>query len=326
MTERKKLDTSSFEHITMQLTVEEEGYSMTSISTDNDLPFIIQDIDLDLNLEIIAVLNKPDSSWMAGRHKYHPEVFVGTLSELKDNQPIPQSETNKKVQGALRSLGGIAGQHPGTSTIEDLAFFHSGEFPFGLHLMLKTATEWKWLDMEQFLSNTNHGFLSICPLNDASTSQKRYGGAMPGAMIKAFFRSRNGDHIFLTAGTFYQTNSRNHLLPFTVFGLGNPDSYIEKLVIAYSFYDQGDGYVLSQPGVPPNSQLVLFAHPRDQNGRWRLETFLAPYIKPLTLALIITAVLLLLGGFWLYLEIKQRKAGTKDELKAGATTTNNFFF
>ena len=176
------------------------------------------------------------------------------------------------------------------------------------------------------MKNKNYGFLSVLPLNDAPTnSVKRYGGTMSGAMIKAFYRARDGKSIFLTSPTLYQSNKVNHLLPFVFLGLGEPESYIEKLVISYSMYDVEE-YTLSQPGVPPNSELVLYAHPRDNRPSWRLETFLAPYLTPQTLAIIITITMSILGGFWLYLEIKEKKEITDEKLKAGSATTNNFFF
>jgi len=302
----------SFERITMRLT----GEDIANYKLSENLPFIVQDVDLDLNIDIVAVL-KQDGSNEDGKR-----VFVGTLSVVEQNHAVKQNSMTTDIADRISGAGGVETG----GAINDLALFHSGEFPFGLHFMIKTQSEWKWVDLEPLLEATNHGFLSVCPLNDVDPAEKRYGGAMPGATIKAFFRSRSGAEIFLTAGTFYQSNSGNHLLPFTVFGLGNPDSYIEKLVIAYSFYDHGDDFVLRQPGVPPNSQLVLFAYPRGNSARWRLETFLAPYIDAVTLALIITVAMIVLGSFWVYLEIKGRRAESSDKLKAGANTTNNFFF
>lgn len=183
----------------------------------------------------------------------------------------------------------------------------------------------EWINLKESLKNKNYGFLSVLPLNDAPTdSVKRYGGTMRGAMVKAFYRARNGQSIFLTQSTLYQSNSMNHVLPFVFLGLGEPESYIEKLVISYSMYDAE--YTFAQPGVPPNSELVLYAHPRNKRASWRLETFLAPYLTPQTLAIIITVTMSILGGIWLYLEIKEKKDITDEKLKAGSATTNNFFF
>eukprot|EP01084_Bolivina_argentea_P204417 349093_1 len=269
------------------------------------LPIIIQDINMDSEINIVAVLQDD-----IGKQK----VFVSTIPQDAVGLQAPKMDRNSDIEE-------IFPIYSNENIIKDVAFFHSGEFPLGLHFLIqKIDDSLIWIHLESLLNDKGHGFLSICPLNNEPPIEKRYGGTMPGVTVKAFFRSRGGNKIFLSSGSLYQTNTKNHLLPFIVFGLGDPDSYIEKLVIGYSLYDKE--YVYSQPGVPPNSQLVLFAY----GDPWRLETFLAPYITPQVLAIIITVVMIFLGAIWLYLEIQERKSANSDQLKSGSTTANNFFF
>lgn len=300
-TSKKTLSESSFKRIT--LTIDYGEYEFTA----DDLPIIVQDIDMSSELNFVAVLQKPAPS-------NQRTIAVFTISGKKDD------DTVSNMRWIASKLDQFA------ENVEDIAFFHSGSFPLGLHLMVQgTDGVIRWHDLGPALVAQNNGFLSVRTLNDKEIKFNRYGGTMPGAHIVAFFRARSGREVFLTSGTLFQSHSGLHLLPFVVLGLGPPDSYIEKLVIAYSLH-HGKSYALRQPGVPPNSQLVLFASPRDDTSKWRLETFLAPYITAGTLAIIITVVLGLLSMVWVYLEVKERKSEKHEKAKAGSTTNNNFFF
>ena len=302
-TKRKQLSTSSFKRI--ELTLDSGEYEFST----EQLPIIVQDINMDSELNLVAVLKKPGND-------NQRTIAVFTISGKNDQDQVSN----------MRSISSKLDDFVADHGVEDIAFFHSGSFPLGLHLMMQGSDKAiGWHDLGPALSVENYGFLSVRALNDKESKHGRYGGTMPGAQIVAFFRSRSGKEVFLSSGTLFQSHSGQHLLPFVVLGLGHPDSYIEKLVIVYSLY-LGKSAALRQPGVPPNSQLVLFAHPMDDSSQWRLETFLAPYITAGMLAIIITVVLGLLGAVWLYLELKERKAERHEKAKAGSTTNNNFFF
>eukprot|EP01083_Nonionella_stella_P299348 1016328_1 len=272
----------------------------------DNLPFIVADINMDRQTNLVALLD----------NDVHQKVFVTTLSQKNIN------DFDGKTLEHDTTIGNLFNQYTADgNSIADMAFFHSGEFPLGLHFLIEGKDHsFDFIDLEPILNDKNYGFLSVCPLNGVDPTEKKYGGAMPGVMVKAFFRSSNGHSIFLSAGTLYQSNSGNHLLPFIVFGLAEPESYIEKLVIGYGLHGEHRIHYFQQPGVPPNSQLVLFA-----SNSWRLETFLAPYMTAPMLAVIITLVMSILGGMWVYLEIQEKKSMTDDKLK-GASTTHNFFF
>ena len=281
-----------------------EGYKFTA-----DSSIIIQDINMDSHVEIVAVLNSESGD---------QKVFIASLvSPIQDGGILENyPDISEKFDTLISTKS--------DSKISKIAFFHSGVFPLGLHFLIEfDNNDIEWINLKDYLKTKNYGFLSVLPLNDASINDfKRYGGTMSGAMIKAFFRARNGKSVFLISSTGYQSNNNiNYLLPFCFIGLQEPESYIEKLVISYSMYDTDN--VFSQPGVPPNSELVLYAHPRKKKQEWRLETFLAPYLTPQALAIIIAVVMSILGSIWLYLEIQEKKAVT--DVNA-ASATNNFFF
>ena len=305
----REMGINSFDQLQLTLIANHAG---KEYELKEGLPIIIQDVTGDSSINAVVVMEDTNG---AGLQK----VFVYTIpANCIDGAEL---HADKELTALFDAYGGSDNQR-----IKDLTFFHSGQFPLGLHFLIQKQRDnaFEWIHLEPTLVNNNYGFLSISPLNDVSPNDKKYGGLMPGVTIKAFFHDRNGKAIFLNAGNLYQSNSKNHLLPFVVFGLGVPESYIEKLVIAYSFKDHEN--VFTQPGVPPNAQLVLFASPRKKMSAWRLETFLAPYITPPILAIIIAVVMGILGGLWAYLEIKEKKLMKDDKLKAGSTTTNNFFF
>ena len=171
---------------------------------------------------------------------------------------------------------------------------------------------------------SNYGFLSISPLvalgDTNKLEDKRKGGVMPGASIKAFYRGKAGKPIYLAASISYATNSEHHhLLPFIPFGLGRPESYIEKLVVRYPGIRSSN--IFNQPGVPPNSECVIRYDAK--NEVWRLQTFLSPYLTVGRLAVIITVILVILGTMWLYLDYQERKSM---DAKNKTGTASQFFF
>eukprot|EP00484_Ammonia_sp_Unknown_P030430 CAMPEP_0197038024 /NCGR_PEP_ID=MMETSP1384-20130603/15079_1 /TAXON_ID=29189 /ORGANISM="Ammonia sp." /LENGTH=540 /DNA_ID=CAMNT_0042468415 /DNA_START=202 /DNA_END=1824 /DNA_ORIENTATION=+ len=286
----------------IEVTLDSQGYTFKE-----HLPIIIQDINMDSKVNLVAVLENS-----AG----HQKVFVTSLSDVTHSADAENMDS-------ISSKFNVGGKK-----IKDLAFFHSGQFPLGLHFVVQFEdNSFEWVNLQTQLESENYGFLSVLPLNNAKKSMKRYGGAMPGVTVKAYFRSRKGDPIYLTAGNLYQSNGRHYLLPFVPFGLGEPESYVEKCYIAYSIpLSVQEKHVFAQPGVPPNSELVLYADPRDKPSEWRLETFLAPYLSKVTLTIIIAVIMCVLGGMWIYLEIQEKKSQTDEKLSAGPATTNNFFF
>lgn len=255
-------------------------------SFDEDVPnnILIGDFDLDASMDIVAVMKCVNSA---------QKIICATFD--KSNNLVRNNGLSDKLSSK--------------APIRNIAHFHSGHFPNGMYFALESSSSINFLKYYDLLREKY--FLSVCANNGILDS---YGTTLPGVTIKAFFHRRDGHSVYLSSGAQY--NSKSLQLYFTVFGLGNIDSYIEKLAIGYPMHSN---HYITQPGVPPNSQLYLFP---DGNS-WKIETFLSPYLSPTILGIVIAVVMLLLGGIWLYLEMKEKKSANEE---ARNLTTNKFFF
>jgi len=241
--------------------------------------------------------------------------FVGYTIKNADNSKAIISNSNE-LNNIFKDIN--------TAGLTNIAFYHSGNFPFGMYFILeyKDAGIIKFKDYKGILDEKY--FLSISqvvPPKDAKT--KRYGAIIPGATSKVFFHDPKGRPVFLNQGLMYQTNRYTLLTPFNIFGLGKVDSYIEKIAVSYNHRIGNKKHYFIQNGVPPNSQLYVFPYPLDNPEKWILQTFLNPLLDAKALAIIITVVMIVLGGIWVYLEYKDKKFG-KEKVKSN--TNGKFFF
>jgi integrin alpha FG-GAP repeat containing protein 1 len=89
--------------------------------------------------------------------------------------------------------------------------------------------------------------------------------------------------------------------PFVLVGLGLTNDYVERLMVGMPSgrvrrFDQA---------VLPNSRLTVTPTPLDAPAAWEMELYLAP-MQQLAVALVCTALLLLLGTIIAVLEVVER--------------------
>lgn len=231
---------------------------------------LINDFTMDTNIDIIAVMTNSDHD---RQMIYSDSEQLRTKLEIKDNLHV-----NK------------------------IAFFHSGNFPLGMYFLIETDYKIEFIDYPQILNDKY--FISVTPLTSRDNiNDRRHGVIIPGVTTKIYYHNRRGENILLVRTSSYQSNGNLILMPFNLFGLGNVDTYIEKIIIKYKIENNniGRGYFM-QAGVPPNSQLYIFPFPKNRPESWILETFLSPFITVPVLAIVVTIVMVILGGIWIYLE------------------------
>ncbi|KAJ1658607.1 hypothetical protein IWQ61_002183 [Dispira simplex] len=102
-----------------------------------------------------------------------------------------------------------------------------------------------------------------------------YGVNYPGASIKFTIIDTSGNKRLTQVSQLPQSNYMARLTPYSLFGLGRTNNYIEDL-FAGTTYNQSQWY-RSWSGVIPNSQLVISPYqvnPGDQVDNWRIELYI----------------------------------------------------
>jgi integrin alpha FG-GAP repeat containing protein 1 len=92
--------------------------------------------------------------------------------------------------------------------------------------------------------------------------------------------------------------------PYTFFGLGRTNNYIENLFVGSTKHEFE--HFINIEGVIPNSKLVIIP-PKGESGSWRRELYLRPgeWIPWVTLTVVITTTLLAIVVFMLHLNEKR---------------------
>lgn len=93
--------------------------------------------------------------------------------------------------------------------------------------------------------------------------------------------------------------------PYSFFGLGRTNNYIENLFVGSTKHS--DEHFINMEGVVPNSKVVIIPPP-DDSGLWKKELYLRPgeWIPLVTLTVVIATVLLAIIVFVLHLNEKVR--------------------
>ena len=104
-------------------------------------------------------------------------------------------------------------------------------------------------------------------------------------------------------GQLPQTSYQSLLTPYSYFGLGRTNNYIENLFVG-STKQSGDR-LINMEGVIPNSKVVIYP-PASDGGSWRRELYLRPgaWIPWVTLTVVVTTVVLAIIVFVLHLNEK----------------------
>lgn len=104
-------------------------------------------------------------------------------------------------------------------------------------------------------------------------------------------------------GQLPQTSYHSLLTPYSYFGLGRTNNYIENLFVGSTKHTPE--HFIDMEGVIPNSKVVIIP-PLDGDGVWRKELYLRPgdWIPWVTLTVVIATAVLAVIVFVLHLSEK----------------------
>ena len=135
-----------------------------------------------------------------------------------------------------------------------------------------------------------------------------FGVSYSGASYKYTVLDTSGRRSAAQVGQLPQTSYHALLTPYSFFGLGRTNNYIENLFIGSTKHTQE--HSINMEGVIPNSRVVI--HPALDDGAWRRELFLRPgaWVPWVMFTVVVTTVILAVIVFVLHLNEKR-----KDELE-----------
>ncbi|CAO1616755.1 unnamed protein product [Sympodiomycopsis kandeliae] len=136
---------------------------------------------------------------------------------------------------------------------------------------------------------------------------KPWGAALPGASYKFTVLDPNGNRRAQQVGQQYQSTYRSLLTPYSYFGLGRTNNYVETLFVGSTLHpsiSDEETYYISMEGVIPNSQVVI--SPTNQYT-WHKELYLQPgdWIPWVTVVLLTLIIALCGVVFVLHLNEKR---------------------
>ncbi|KAJ8581014.1 hypothetical protein M405DRAFT_869047 [Rhizopogon salebrosus TDB-379] len=135
-----------------------------------------------------------------------------------------------------------------------------------------------------------------------------FGVSYSGASYKYTVLDTSGRRSAAQVGQLPQTSYHALMTPYSFFGLGRTNNYIENLFVGSTKHTQE--HFINMEGVIPNSRVVI--HPALDDGTWRRELFLRPgaWVPWVTLTVVVTTVILAAIVFVLHLNEKR-----EDELE-----------
>ncbi|KAF7294648.1 hypothetical protein MIND_01001600 [Mycena indigotica] len=149
-----------------------------------------------------------------------------------------------------------------------------------------------------------------CYGHNASDKYHPYGVSYSGASYKYTVLDTKGGRHAAQVAQLPQTSYQSLQTPYSFFGLGRTNNYIENLFVGSTIHTQQ--HFINIEGVIPNSKLVILP-PSKTGDAWKRELFLRPgeWTPYVTLT---TAVgtLLLLSIIWLVLHLNEKR---EDELE-----------
>ncbi|THG98045.1 hypothetical protein EW026_g4082 [Hermanssonia centrifuga] len=136
------------------------------------------------------------------------------------------------------------------------------------------------------------------------TKYHPFGVSYSGATYKYTVLDTSGRRSAAAVGQLPQTSYQSLLTPYSYFGLGRTNNYIENLFVGSTKHT--DEHYIDMEGVIPNSKVVIIP-PIDGDGPWKKELFLRPgeWIPWVTLTVVIATVILAIIVFVLHLNEKR---------------------
>jgi integrin alpha FG-GAP repeat containing protein 1 len=104
-------------------------------------------------------------------------------------------------------------------------------------------------------------------------------------------------------GQLPQVGYQALLTPYSYFGLGRTNNYIENLFVGSTKHTEE--HYINMEGVIPNSKVVIIP-PIEAGGSWRKELYLRPgeWIPWVTLTMVVTTIILAITVFVLHMNEK----------------------
>lgn len=111
----------------------------------------------------------------------------------------------------------------------------------------------------------------------------------------------------LAVGQLPQTSYHSLQTPYSFFGLGRTNNYIENLFVGSTMHTRQ--HFISMEGVIPNSKVVILPSAKEGEA-WKRELFLRPgeWIPWVTLTVVVGTILLAVIVFVLHLNEKVRSS------------------
>lgn len=150
-----------------------------------------------------------------------------------------------------------------------------------------------------------------CFSPNGSTGYHPFGVSYSGATYKYTVLDTSGQRSAAQVGQLPQTAYHSLLTPYSFFGLGRTNNYIENLFVGSTKHTQD--HFINMEGVIPNSKVVILPPDSKVDGvAWKRELFLRPgdWIPWVTLTVLVTTVLLAIIVLVLHLNEKR-----EDELE-----------
>ncbi|EKM56033.1 uncharacterized protein PHACADRAFT_257056 [Phanerochaete carnosa HHB-10118-sp] len=150
---------------------------------------------------------------------------------------------------------------------------------------------------------------TLCTAPNSSLKYHPFGISYSGATYKYTVLDTSGRRSAAAAAQLPQTGYQSLLTPYSYFGLGRTNNYIENLFVGSTLHS--DEHFINMEGVIPNSKVVIIP-PIERDGLWRKELYLRPgeWIVWVTVAVVGAAIILAIITFVLHLNEKR-----EDELE-----------
>ncbi|KAG9010523.1 hypothetical protein FRB94_010289 [Tulasnella sp. JGI-2019a] len=142
------------------------------------------------------------------------------------------------------------------------------------------------------------------PINSTEPKYHPFGVSYSGATYKYTVIDTNGGRSAAQVAQLPQTSYHSLLTPYSFFGLGRTNNYIENLFVGSTRHSAQ--HFINMEGVIPNSKVVIMP-PSTDDAAWRKELYLRPgqWIPWVMLTVIVSTIILAVIVFVLHLNEKR---------------------
>ncbi|EIN08003.1 hypothetical protein PUNSTDRAFT_121158 [Punctularia strigosozonata HHB-11173 SS5] len=153
-----------------------------------------------------------------------------------------------------------------------------------------------------------------CTVPNSTERYHPYGVSYSGATFKYTVIDTAGGRSAAQVGQLPQTSYQSLLTPYSFFGLGRTNNYIENLFVGSTKHSRE--HYINMEGVIPNSKVVIIPPASAEGGAWRKELYLRPgeWIPWVTLTVIVATIVLAI--IVLVLHLNEKRADELERRKA----------